>query len=196
MTSENKEISEELPVNPKDMLEKAKKMSDQEIENKATDVLIPESNETDATFLGVEFKMKPLSIKWTRRISKLVQPIMIQVQKTAQRAADIEEGKAKITDLDEINPLDEKSIDGLLDAVYIMLEAYEKSNDISREILEERATVTSVYEFAVVQVAINGENDFLLQPLRMLLGIVSTAAGAVNQAVATMEMGAKQMAKI
>lgn len=155
-------------------------MTDAQIENGSDKVIFPELSSIKVKFLGHEIKMKPLPVKYARRLGTLIRPLMKKVAETSQKSTKSHSKRSKKPVSSEVSfedsPLDDDAIDNLIDTAVILMEFYKLSDKISKDFIEDNASVTSLYQFAFTQVELNSKNDFLLLPLRMLLELVKAGA--------------------
>lgn len=127
-------------------------------EEKETKVLFPETHNRDAELLGQKIELRPLPISPSKKIAAKMVPLSIDMDKMR---TDPDAGSAD---------LDIKTVDTLLDCAMILVNYYKLS--FSRERLEEETTTEEILSFLAAQVALNKENNFLLQSLRVVLRMV------------------------
>lgn len=127
-------------------------------EEKETKVLFPETHNEDVQLLGQKIELRPLPISPAKKIAVKMVPLSIDMDKMR---TDPDSGSSD---------LDIKTIDTLLDCVMILVNYYKLP--FSRERLEEDATTEEILTLLAAQVALNKENNFLLQSLRVVLRMV------------------------
>lgn len=159
--------------------QESKDLTDEQISDLSDEVMHPELGGREVKFLNQTFTMVPLPISFSKRISKLIRPVMQKVASVAKLAE--KDPEAAVED----NPLDDQAVGAMVQAVGIMLQFYRLDHLVPLQKVEDEVTVTSLYDFLMAQMELNGKNDFLLQPLRMLLSIVRASSMAETQIAET-----------
>lgn len=144
----------------------------EKVEDAEQKVLYPGTHTTQYTILGKKILLRPLPIGWAKRVCAQ----LVSLQDTLAKAAktDDETESAKVLEGSDI-----KAIDALMQASLILFKFYHV--DISLQQLEDDAAVEDLIGFCKRQLALNGENDFLLQPLRTIIVIASASGQAMKQ---------------
>jgi len=129
----------------------------EEFEAKADKVLYPDTHRKDACLLGKTISLRPLPIKYAKQINFLLE------QMTAE-APDAKDGGAREDDL---------LIAKLCRAASII--ATYHGEEFTPGQIEDGAGCSEIMAFCEAQVALNGENDFLLWRLRGVFQLLQRA---------------------
>jgi hypothetical protein len=136
-----------------------------EVENSLTDdqraalskVLFPDTHTDKVTVGGTERQLRPLTVKFSRRVHAALLPFT----KKAEAAAASEEAFS----------LDTDTVESLYETAKILSEYYEWE-DVPKLIEEEDVLLSELQTLAIQQQNLQGENDFLLAPLRLLIKLM------------------------
>lgn len=130
-------------------------------------VLFPDSHGVKARICGKERELKPLPIKYAKRLSSKLQAIfkLSNSQKKEDQQKWAEEADTMIAD-------------GLTGCLVDMAEFYKL--EISKEAIEAEMSLSEVKAIVAMQAEINDEDDFLLSSLQAILGIISAASLAAK----------------
>ncbi len=119
--------------------------------------LFPETHTERITLLGKERLLRPLPIKFSRKVYTLTKPLIDKFG-----GATISEG--------EVGQQDETIYKNLCEVVKTVAEFYGESwNDVVLAINDEMVSLVELEQVALEQVHLNSVNDFLLRPLRVLI---------------------------
>lgn len=121
-------------------------------------VLFPETDVAPVVFMGVERKLRPLTVKYTRRIH---QSMML----FAKRVSDG-------VDTSKVVSVDDELRQSLIEFAKVLCEFYGWGDEVLKKLEEEDVVVDDLQALAVVQSGVNGNNDFLLGPLRMAIQVM------------------------
>lgn len=127
-------------------------------EVKLSKVLFPETHTMPVVVLGIERNVTPLTLKRSKMLFSLLAPIAKKFGEAMQ-------------DTKNVHDMDGPAIEGLIKAVTIIAEA-NKWNDVLEALKEEEVSLSELQTVAVRQQAVNGENDFLLGPLRTIIRVM------------------------
>lgn len=122
-------------------------------------VLFPDTHTNKVVFAGSERELRPMTVKWSRKVHATLKPFN---QKAAAAAQS-----------EELYSLD----DDLTEALYGMarhLSEYYQWEDVPAKIDEEDILLEDLQRLAVEQQFLQGENDFLLAPLRAAIKLMQT----------------------
>ena len=123
---------------------------------KLSKVLFPETHTNKITVLGKDRELRPLSIKYSRKLNSLLDPLTKRVEKAQKEEQDI--------------VIDEDILKALMSTAECLCEFYGESwNDIYKAVKEEEIPQVDLEAIAYTQQDLNGVNDFLLQPLRAII---------------------------
>lgn len=117
-------------------------------------VLFPDTHTETVEVLGVKRKLRPLPLKNTRVLNEILLPI----------AKKINSGnlQKQVTDVTE-------DVLSVLTETAQSLAQYYKWEDVLAALKEEELSLTELQAIAVMQQRLNGANDFLLAPLRVVV---------------------------
>lgn len=119
-------------------------------------VLFPDTHIGKIVLLGKSRDLRPLTIKYARKLHAAVLPFAKQVQ-------DLERDSVFDADV----PLNE----AMKSACDVIADFYEWS-DVKKAVEAEDFTQAELQQLIVEQQALNGDNDFLLGPLRVIILIL------------------------
>lgn len=155
-------------------LENAKQLAqsglDEDEEAMLSKVLFPETHTEAVVVLGRKRKVHPLPVKPARKISATLRPVSEALQ--ANESKDF---------TDEL-------IDGLLESARVLADFY-KWEDVLQAIDDEAVTTTDLQALLIAQNAIQGNNDFLLTPLRLAIVTMQLVEIGAIQAVKQLNRG-------
>jgi len=149
-----------------------KKEKQKEIDKAEDKVLNPGTHIKACTFMDHEIDLRPLPISYTKRINNKLAKLQDTYAAAAREGSD-----AKTSEI--LKNFDVETMDGLISATSIILKFY--NIDIPVSEIEEKSNTEELLMLARLQLAINGENDFLLQPLRTITVISLAASRAMAQ---------------
>lgn len=121
--------------------------------------------------------LAPLSIFYSKKVATSLQGLT----DLFQQAAKEDQKKRKDKAIELLDNIDSKVVQGLMNACKIILECYKIA--VTDSELEEHASLGEVVSFVQMQYDINGGNDFLLQPLQIILGIITTSQQEVTRSL-------------
>jgi len=127
-------------------------------EEAAEKILLPD--ETIVEFLGYRIGMKPVPIAVAKELRRLPEKLNIALDKIKDDSTSI-----------DITNSDIEASDLYTNIVFKLLSFYK--TPITRDHLENEATVTQLKEFIDKQLKVQGEEDFLLEPLRRIIRVFS-----------------------
>lgn len=120
--------------------------------------LFPETHTERITLLGKERLLRPLPIKFSRKIHALTKPL---IDKFGGNGAMPEA---------EVGQYDETIYSNLREVAKTVAEFYGESwNDVVAAVNDEMISLVELEQIALEQVHLNSVNDFLLRPLRVLM---------------------------
>lgn len=120
-------------------------------------ILFPDEHVTSAIALGKKRELRPMTVKWARKIRACMQPYAKKLEDATKSPGTVD------IDLD--------LLEGLYNAVKIMADYYEWE-DIKAAVDEEDLTTSELQALVTAQVTLQGENDFLFIPLRVAVMIM------------------------
>ena len=132
--------------------------------------LFPDTHTDKVTVLDKERVLKPLPLKHSREINARLKPFNDKL-KSAQKGGNVD--------------VDEQELANDLVAVAEILAKRYGFEDVSTALAEEELTVNEIQAFVVTQVNLQQKNDFLLTPLRFLVGLLQRR----EIAMATLQSG-------
>jgi hypothetical protein len=116
--------------------------------------LFPETHTQEITLLGKPRVLRPLTIKYAKMLHAQLQPL-------AKELAGAMQGGA-------IEVVDDQVISHVMKAAGTIAEFY-SWDDVIGAINDEDIDITQLQTLVVQQARLNGENDFLLGPLRVVI---------------------------
>ena len=122
-------------------------------------VLFPDTHTSTVDFAGAQRILRPLTIKFTRRLDSALLPFHEKVRKAAESEIPFQ--------------VDQDIVDALYIAVGILAEFYGWT-DVPKKITEEDVLLEELQILVVQQQHLQGDNDFLLGPLRVLIKFMQT----------------------
>jgi len=128
--------------------------------------LFPDTHTEKVMVLGKERTLKPLPLKFSREINARLKPFNDKL-KQAQQGGDAETTEQELAD-------------DLVAVAEILAKRYD-FEDVVAGLKEEELTVDEIQAFVVTQVNLQQKNDFLLTPLRFLVGLLQRREIAMVQ---------------
>lgn len=121
-------------------------------------VLFPDTHTDKIQFVGIERTLRPLTLKYSKRLFSLVSPISKQLQANAptNQVVDMTAGTVEI----------------LKDVSMVLAEFYEWGDAVEHKIREDDVSFSELQALACTQLRLNGANDFLLGPLRVVVRVM------------------------
>jgi len=130
-------------------------------------VLIPELHTKKAVLAGNEVELHPLPVANAKKISKDITEVRELITSTIN-----------VENPENIPPdFDLKIMDALISAVRNIADFYKLG--LSLEEISSKCSTSELLNFIEVQLEVNGENDFLLLPLRVIIH-GAKATGMIN----------------
>ena len=128
-----------------------------EDEKKNLSTVLFNLSSTRVNILDKERALRPLPIKFAKQIHALLSPFTEKLQKAASA--------------DQIIDINNDLTACLTDACKIIADFY-KFDDIKADIESELLSLTDLQLLAHTQAQLNGSNDFLLLPLRLVINLM------------------------
>lgn len=148
----------------------------EEEQEQLSKALFPDTHTDEVEVLGVERTLRPLPVKYARKVHSLLHPISTAVEE----AGTEKKSKKKGTDLDT------QLLDGCLKAAKVLCDFYgEEWADLKEALATEEIQFDEVQALLVQQAALQKANDFLLTPLRIVVGTMRFAEVAAIQYMST-----------
>ena len=127
-------------------------LSDREKLSKA---LFPDTHTKEVELLGITRQLRPVPLKVAKQLETALMPVSMKLaNELAKTEADV--GPLVISALSKAGRI---------------LATYYNWQDVQKGLDEEDLSVTELQMLASVQAQLNGENDFLLGPLRVILKV-------------------------
>jgi hypothetical protein len=128
-------------------------VSKEDVEKNLSKVLFNETTDK-VKLLDKERTLRPIPIKYAKQISAKLIPFSLEVQEAfnKQEAKDLNAGMMA----------------ALTDAANIIASFY-KWDDVLKAISDEEITTAEMQSLCISQVNLNGNNDFLLRPLSLVI---------------------------
>lgn len=122
-------------------------------------VLFPETHVAEVEFAGETRKLRPLTVKYSRRMHEMILPFSEKAREAAisEKPYDI----------------DPDTLKALYDMAEILAEFYGWA-DVPAKVKEEDVLLSELQSLAINQQELQGENDFLLAPLRIVIKLMRT----------------------
>ena len=120
-------------------------------------ILFPDEHVTSAMALGERRELKPMPVKWARKVRSCMQPYAKKLEEATKNPGTID------VDLD--------LLEGICQAVKTMAEFY-GWEDILEALKEDSLTTSELQALVTAQVTLQGANDFLFIPLRVAVMIM------------------------
>jgi len=133
--------------------------------------VIHQLNEAKVLVMGNTRTIKPLPIKPAKKLSSLLNNILREFNKLGQM-------DPKERDSTALGGQDELLADSLVDCLVVLSDHYKWG--VERDAILEEMTLKEVKSVIDVQAALNEEDDFLLQPLRIISQVLSRTKAAVT----------------
>lgn len=145
-------------------------------------VLFPDTHVEEVILLDLPRKIKPIPVKFSRQIFALLKPISEKIGKSVQ-----EQDKQEFDSTDEITK-------SLFQVANILADFY-KWEDVKQAAAQELLSLSEVQTLAYAQQEVNGSNDFLLGPLRLIIRVqqVHETLAARFQSLLTGQLFAKPL---
>jgi hypothetical protein len=118
--------------------------------------LFPDTHTSEVEIAGQTRTFKPMTIKFARRINEDLKELQKRVQKAVSDNSAVR--------------VDQDMLDGLVKVSNIICEFY-GWEDLTQKIAEGDVTNEELLTMAMTQQNVQGTNDFLLMPLRLLLKV-------------------------
>ena len=115
-------------------------------------VLFPDMHNKEIFLLGKVREFRPLVVKWSKKLRGIMQPYAKQLDSAVKSI--------------EITDIDLELLEGIQKSARLIAQVY-GWEDIEKAIDEEDLTTSEVQSIVVTQLNLQGENDFLLIPLRV-----------------------------
>jgi hypothetical protein len=122
-------------------------------------VLFPDTHTDKVKLLGKERTLRPLTIKFSRRIHEALLPFNDKARKASED--------------ETVFRLDGDIVEALYSAARILSEYY-GWEDVPKAVAEEDVMIDELQLLVNVQQRLQGDNDFLLAPLRVLIKLMQT----------------------
>lgn len=135
-------------------------------------VLFPEANTIKAKICGEDVEMRTLPIAWSEKVGAIFQTVVDLSNVTAE---DDPEARKK-WEKENATIVSNAFCDTLTE----IAKAYDVE-DIDRDTIKEAMPMKDVKALVVAQVEMNAEDDFLLQPLRFIMAILSGGKEVAKQ---------------
>ena len=119
--------------------------------------LFPSTHTDKVDVLGKERVLTPIPLKYSREINARLKPFNDKLR-SATKGADVD--------------VDEQELANDLLAVSLILAKRYGFEDLAQAITDEEVTTDEIQAFVVTQVNLQQRNDFLLTPLRFLVGLL------------------------
>lgn len=129
---------------------------DEDEEQQLSKVLFPDTDVTPLVLLDIERELRPLPLKYSKKLFSMLAPFAKKVAGALQAKIDV-----------EINDDITKS----LTDTAVLLATYYKWDDVLLAAQEEELSISDLQRLAIEQQRVNGSNDFLLGPLRSVIMI-------------------------
>jgi len=135
-----------------------------EVMSRAVDrVLFHDGGTVTAEFCGESVELKPLPIKWAKKLSRTLQSVVSKFnEKNKLKAADFQKNA------------DIEIADSLRDCVVVLGEFYQLET-ITPDEVESTMSLSEIKAIVMQQAKINEDDDFLLMPLQAIIGVLSAA---------------------
>lgn len=122
-------------------------------------VLFPDTHTTHVDILGKRRELKPLVIKWSKKLRAVMQPWAKKLDDAVKNPDAVD--------------LDTDLVSALSAATLVLCEAYGPEwNDIREALAVDEVPLKEIQELAAVQTQLQGEHDFLVLPLRVALMVM------------------------
>lgn len=150
----------------------------EEIKQAEAKVLVPELDTKEFELLGKKILLRPLPLFFSKQIN-------VKLTALQDKFSDAVRAKDDASAKQSVKTLDIDVVDGLIDATLILSRFYKLG--LTREVIEgnednpEGATTHQLVELCIQQVKKNGDNDFLLQPLRTITTLAIAAGLTMNR---------------
>lgn len=138
------------------VIQRTKILSDEQRKN-LSKVLFPDTHNSIITLLGKERELRPLPIKISRKLSEQLNAFQIKLEKGITDTATV-------TDIN--------LCDHLMSTVHTLAEFYEWDDVLADLEIGDHLTTTDLQRVLVEQTHLQETNDFLLIPLRVLVGMM------------------------
>lgn len=137
-----------------------------EQQDQLSKALFPDTHTDKVKVLDKERVLRPLPLKYSREINARLKPFHEKIT-----------GAFKGQDVD----VEEQELADDLVSVALILAARYNFEDVVAALQEEELTVDEIQAFVVTQVNLQQKNDFLLTPLRFLVGLLQRREIAMTQ---------------
>jgi hypothetical protein len=117
--------------------------------------LFPDTHTETIEVLGIERELRPLPIKWARKLHSITSPVAVKIQNSINSKKQQE--------------FDVQLLDASMKAATMLAQFY-GWEDVEEALKEEEILMDDVQILLVEQATLQRANDFLLNPLRVVLG--------------------------
>ena len=135
-------------------------------------VLFPELDDKTVQLAGTKVSLRPLPIFFSKQINQRLAKLQEQFSAAMKRAK--EDRPSQLGDTFDVDVAE-----GLIDATMVLLSFYKAA--ITRDDLDKGSTTDELIRFCEAQVKLNGDNDFLLQPLRTIIAVAALSHQAMSK---------------
>ena len=120
-------------------------------------VLFPDLHNTYVTLLGKERELRPLVVKWAKKLRVCMKPYAEKLAAASNSPTPMD--------------VDLELLDGITRTTRMLAEIY-GWDDVIKAIDEEDLTASEIQSVVTTQVQLQGENDFLLTSLRVAVMVM------------------------
>ena len=120
-------------------------------------VLFPDTHTEEITVLGITRKLRPLPLKISKQLHQLLRPISDKISAGLKDPSLVDMTEDLVLSLKE---------------VAVLLSSFYSWTDVQKELPDDGLSLSELQSIAVCQQKINGANDFLLGPLRIVVRVM------------------------
>lgn len=124
-------------------------------------VLFPATHTKQVEMLGKVRDLEPLTVKWSKQVRSAMQPYAKALEQAINNPNTVEDQDMQL-------------LDGITHCARILCNKY-GWEDIAKAISEDDLTTSELQTLVVTQLNLQGENDFLVTPLRVACMVMRTA---------------------
>jgi hypothetical protein len=125
-------------------------------------VLFPDTHTSEVTILGKKRELRPTTVKYSRKLHTATSALM-------EKLDEIEKAQQEgVSDGTRENELEAFIMSLLFKAAAVLADFY-KWDDVREAVEDENIARIDLEALVYTQVSLNGANDFLLRPLRVLV---------------------------
>lgn len=158
-------VQQEMDEQVEEMVTKARGGLTPEQEAQLSKVLFPDTHTGTVEFCGADRTLRPLTVKWAKKMAAILQPIS-QALNEASLSTGVKDAELELAD-------------ALVSVGKLLAEFYGWEEEVVAKLEEEEVDLAELQALVVEQGALTRASDFLLIPLRVVVGTMRLAEVAM-----------------